>query len=93
MAEKKRNPFKLKNFIGVDNDTIAKLEMVGVRNTDQMLTAGRSAESRSELANNAGIPLESVTELVKLSDLARLPGVKGIRARLYYDAGVKQWRS
>ncbi len=27
-------------------------------------------------------------ELVKLSDLARLPGVKGIRARLYYAAGV-----
>jgi len=25
---------------------------------------------------------------VKLSDLARIPGVKGIRARLYYDAGV-----
>jgi predicted RecB family nuclease len=29
-----------------------------------------------------------VLELVKLSDLSRLPGVKGIRARLYYDAGV-----
>jgi len=25
---------------------------------------------------------------VRLSDLSRLPGVKGIRARLYYDAGV-----
>jgi len=25
---------------------------------------------------------------VKLSDLARITGVKGIRARLYYDAGV-----
>jgi hypothetical protein len=23
-----------------------------------------------------------------LSDLARIPGVKGIRARLYYDAGI-----
>lgn len=27
-------------------------------------------------------------ELVKLSDLSRIPGVKGVRARLYYDAGV-----
>ena len=40
------------------------------------------------LAKLAGIPVESVLELVKLSDLSRLPGVKGIRARLYYDAGV-----
>ena len=23
-----------------------------------------------------------------MSDLARIPGVKGIRARLYYDAGI-----
>jgi hypothetical protein len=27
-------------------------------------------------------------EFVKLSDLARIPGVKGIRARLYVDAGI-----
>lgn len=27
-------------------------------------------------------------EFVKLSDLARNPGVKGVRARLYYDAGI-----
>jgi hypothetical protein len=30
----------------------------------------------------------NVTPSDWLSDLARLPGVKGIRARLYYDAGV-----
>lgn len=40
------------------------------------------------LAEAAGIPESAILELVKLSDLARLPGVKGIRARLYYDAGV-----
>jgi hypothetical protein len=27
-------------------------------------------------------------ELVKLSDLSRLGGLKSVRARLYYDAGV-----
>ncbi len=31
----------------------------------------------------------SILELVHLSDLARLPGVKGIRARLYHDAGIE----
>lgn len=88
MPEKKHNPFKLKDFIGVDTDQIARLEAIGVKNTTQRLSAGRTAEKRAELVHKAGIPLESVIELMKLSDLARLPGVKGIRARLYYDAGV-----
>ena len=34
------------------------------------------------------MPLEAIEELVKLSDLARIPGIKGVRARLYHDAGV-----
>ncbi len=34
------------------------------------------------------MPGKVILELVRLSDLARLPGVKGIRARLYYEAGV-----
>ena len=75
--------------MGVNSEHIARLKAIRVTNTDQMLTAGRTAENRAELAKNAGIPLEAVVELVKLSDLARLPGVKGIRARLYYDAGVE----
>jgi hypothetical protein len=40
------------------------------------------------LAQKTGVSLGSIEELVKLSDLARIPRVKGIRARLYLDAGV-----
>ena len=40
------------------------------------------------LAEQAGLPLGLILELVKLSDLSRVEGVKGIRARLYYDAGL-----
>ena len=40
------------------------------------------------LADHTGIPLPSIIEFVKLSDLARIPGVKGIRARLYYEVGI-----
>jgi hypothetical protein len=32
--------------------------------------------------------LTAILELVKLSDLSRLGAVKGVRARLYYDAGL-----
>ena len=88
MPAKKVNPFKMREFRGVSVDYITKLERLGIRNTGQMLSAGRTTEDRARIARQAGIPEEVVLELVKLSDLARLPGVKGIRARLYYDAGV-----
>jgi hypothetical protein len=88
MTEKKRNPFKLKEFRGVDDTHIAALEALRIKTAEQMLLMGRTREQRSDLAKQTGIPEEAIVELVKLSDLARLPGVKGIRARLYYDAGV-----
>jgi DUF1009 family protein len=85
---KKRNPFKLKEFRGVNSEYVEKLAAAGIKTAEQMLTAGQTAEKRTALARDTGIPEEAILELVKLSDLARLPGVKGIRARLYYDAGV-----
>jgi hypothetical protein len=86
MAQKKINPFRLKNFMGVNPEYITRLEELGIKNTTQMLKAGRTAALRRDLADRAQIPLTAILELVKLSDLARLPGVKGIRARLYYAA-------
>jgi hypothetical protein len=88
MAEKKRNPFKLRDFRGIDPVAIAKLESRNIKNIEHMLVAGRTKRQRSTLAEETDIPEDAILELVKLSDLARLPGVKGIRARLYYDAGV-----
>jgi hypothetical protein len=88
MATKRRNPFKLSEFRGVDPGHVGKLAAVGIKTAEKMLVAGQTAEKRAALAQDTGIPEEAILELVKLSDLARLPGVKGIRARLYYDAGV-----
>jgi hypothetical protein len=88
MPKKNTKTFKLKDFVRVDPNAVARLEAVGVKNTAQMLSAGRTVESRAGLAKKAGISRDVVLELVKLSDLARIPGVKGMRARLYYEAGV-----
>jgi hypothetical protein len=88
MTEKKHNPFKLRDFRGVQPEYIAALEAQHIKNADQLLIAGRTRQQRSSLARVTGIPEDAIFELVKLSDLARLPGVKGIRARLYYDAGI-----
>jgi hypothetical protein len=88
MATKRRNPFKLSEFRGVNSEYVEKLAAAGIKTAGQMLAAGQTAEKRVALARDIRVPEEAILELVKLSDLARLPGVKGIRARLYYDAGV-----
>jgi len=85
---KKQNPFKLREFRGVNPETVEKLEQHGIKTAPAMLLAGASIAHRISLAEELSISELSIEELVKLSDLARLPGVKGIRARLYYDAGL-----
>ena len=88
MVARKRRGFRLRDFRGVNPEQVAKLEAQGIRYTEQLLAAGGTHGDRAALAAKAGVPESVVLELVRLSDLARLPGVKGIRARLYYDAGV-----
>jgi hypothetical protein len=83
-----QTPFPLRDFRGVNSAHVTKLATLGIRNVKDMLKAGRTRETRKEISIRAGIPVEAILELVKLSDLARIQGVKGVRARLYYDAGV-----
>lgn len=83
-----RKPFPLKNFRGVNAFYVNLLAEAGIKNVNQMLAAGGTKNEREALAKSMGIPLPSILEFVKLSDLARIPGVKGTRARLYYDAGI-----
>jgi len=83
-----RRPFSLKDFRGLDPGHVERLAAVGIRDVKQMLAAGRTTGQRAALVEKTGLPKTAILEMVKLSDLARIPGVKGIRARLYHDAGV-----
>jgi predicted flap endonuclease-1-like 5' DNA nuclease len=83
-----RKPFLIRKFRDVDPEHAAKLAAIGIKDVAQMRAAGKTTQARAELAEKAGVPLAAIIELVKLSDLARIEGIKGIRARLYYDAGV-----
>ena len=83
----KRKPFKIKDFRGVNSVHSSALASVGVSDTATMLEVGKTPKLRSELAEKTGLDIKVIEELVKLSDLARIQGVKGSRARLYYDAG------
>ncbi len=88
MTAKKTNPFKLRAFRGLNPAHVDALERLGIKTAEKMLAAGAAPEQRAALAQQTGVPVEAILEMVQLSDLARLPGVKGIRARLYYDAGI-----
>jgi len=84
----KRPPFALRDFRGVEPEYVEGLAAAGIRDVDQMLAAGRTPAGRQALAVETGIPPQAILEFARLSDLARIPGIKGVRARLYYDAGV-----
>ena len=83
-----RKSFRIRDFRRVNEDYVEKLEAFGIRNVDQMRQQGATPAQRADLVEKTGIPEEAILEFVKLSDLARLPGVKAIRTRLYYDAGI-----
>jgi len=80
--------YKLKDFRGVKTEFVEKLASKGIKTAKQMLDAGKTKIDREKLAKETGVPVEYILELVKLSNLARIPGVKQIRARLYYEAGL-----
>jgi len=84
-----RKPFAIKDFRGVNPDHIQRLERTGIRNINQMLKSGKTGELRQKLADETGVPAEAILELARLSDLARIPGIKSIRARLYHNAGIR----
>lgn len=83
-----RTPFKLSGFSGIDPDDVSMLSEIGVCTTEDLIAEGATKAQRMELAERSGVREDTVEELVRLSDLARIHGVKGIRARLYVDAGL-----
>jgi len=84
----KRKALRLDQISNYDRTVVDKLAKAGIVNTYQMIEAARSAELRENLAAQTGIEMERILEYLKLSDLSRLKGIKGVRVRLYYDAGV-----
>ncbi len=80
--------YKLTDFRGINREDIKKLEKLGVKTAGQLLEIGYTKEGRDKLSKTTNLPLDFILELVKLSDFARIPGVKKIRARLYYETGL-----
>jgi len=86
-VSKKRKPMLLSKFVGVDKRNTDKLASMGIEDVEQMLKLGRTREGRQELVRQSGLEEVIILKFVKLSDLARIHGVKNIHTRLYHDAG------
>ena len=84
-----QTPFRLRQFRGVDQNTTDRLAAAGIRSVEDLLKVGMTGPERTSLAAQADVPIAEVEELVRLADLARIPGLKSIRARLYLDAGIR----
>ena len=85
---RQRAPLSLKQLLNVAPDACNRSTASGIVNAEQMLAHGRTKPEQEALSRRIGISYAAILELVKLSDLSRIFGVKGVRARLYYTAGV-----
>ncbi len=79
---------KLREFPKVDQDSVKKLSAIGISSVNQLLRKGSTPEKLHALAKSSGAPLDSISELFSLSQLSRLPGLKRVRGRLFYEAGL-----
>lgn len=84
-----QTPFRLRRFRGIDLDDTDRLASAGIRTAAELLAAASTRADRAALARRTEVSPADLDELVHLADLARIPGVKGIRARLYFDAGIQ----
>lgn len=78
----------LREIPGVSVEDVEKLAAVGIKHSKHLFERGQTMKQREELAGATGVSLESLLELVKLSDLARVRGIGAAFTRLFYETGA-----
>jgi len=73
---------------GLQPEVKTKLELEGIRNTQQFLERTRTAQQRTELAHKVGTTPGALKELANRADLMRLAGVGGDFSNMLEEAGV-----
>ena len=82
------NPVSLDKFSGFGATEIKKLATVGIKNSRHIFELAKNNPELVSLSAELGVSMETLTELVGLSDLARAYGVGPVFARILYDAGI-----
>lgn len=79
---------KVESLRGITEDTAAKLNARGIKDSEGFLAACRTVADRKALASELGIDPKAVLELANRADLARIKGVAAVRGDLLEEIGV-----
>ena len=88
MAYVQNESRNLNEFPKVNRGDIEKLASIGIITVNQFLKASGTEKAQKDLAEKSGASSETIAELLSLCILSKLPGIKKIRARLFYEAGL-----
>lgn len=80
-------PNKLKEFEGMNEEIISKLEKIGIKDTVALFEKVKTPDDRKKLADKTGLTQDEIIVLTKLTDLSRIKYVGATFARVLYEAG------
>jgi hypothetical protein len=81
-------PNRISDFIGIAKDTVDRLEIIGITNTEKLYDKVAKKSDRQKLADSTGIEYQDILALTKLSDLSRIKWVGVTYAQMLFDLGV-----
>ncbi len=83
----RQKPNRIKDFTCVAEDTVVKLEKVGIKNTFKLYDMILTDKKRNVLSNKTGISKSEIMKLARLTDLSRIRWVNHTFAYVLLEAG------
>lgn len=80
--------YPLTAIVGIGPTMAARLRALGIRTTDKLLEAARTAKARKALAEKLEVSEQLALQWANLADRMRIKGVREAYAELMRDAGV-----
>ncbi|HXW25477.1 MAG TPA: DUF4332 domain-containing protein [Xanthobacteraceae bacterium] len=80
--------YAIMDIEGIGPLMAAKLKAVGIRTTEKLLEAAKSAKGRKALAGNIGVDEKTILRWANLADRMRIKGVGEDYAKLLQAVGV-----
>src|ERR1700690_4428125 len=80
--------YPISEIDGLPSFASGKLKSLGIRTTDRLLGAARTAKGRKALATKTGISEQQLLEWANVADYMRIPGMGKAKVGLVRAAGV-----
>jgi len=80
--------YKFSEFVGIDQDDVAKLRKAAIENTDDMMRMWGDELKRPSLVEKTGITMNQFAKLVSMARLARIKNVGPKYVEVLLAAGI-----